>query len=249
MGYKTGADKKQLALLPASLDDYIPEDHICRVISEFTGQLDMAGLGYRHAECKNTGCSPYDPRMMLNLYVYGYLHRARSSRRLRDEAARNVEAMWLLDGLTPDDKTICNFRKDNAKALRETFRAFVRACRRLGLYGEELVAVDGSKFRANNSVKNTHGKVVVNKELERIDGKIDEYMKALERADEREAGEREPGKAELRAALERLKERKVEYEGLQSRVEKEGEASTVDPDARRGRRASDRLRLQRADGS
>jgi transposase len=78
MGYKTGVDKKQLALLPASLDDYIPEEHICRVISEFTGQLDMAGLGYRYAECKKTGSRPYDPRMMLNLYIYGYLHRVRS---------------------------------------------------------------------------------------------------------------------------------------------------------------------------
>jgi transposase len=239
MGYKIGVDKKQLTLLPVCVDDYIPEDHICRVISEFTGQLNMVELGYRYAECKDTGCRPYDPRMMLNLYIYGYLHHIRSSRRLRDEACRNIEVMWLLDGLTPDDKTICNFRTDNAKTLRESFRVFVRICRGLGLYGEELVAVDGSKFRANNSIKNTHGKAVVKKELERIDLKIDEYMKTLERTDEQEAGEREPDKAELRAALERLKERKIEYEGLQTRIEQEGEVSTVDPDARLMRGAGD----------
>jgi len=239
MGYKTGVGKKQLTLLPVCLDDYIPEDHICRVISEFTGQLDMTELGYRYAECKNTGCRSYDPRMMLNLYIYGYLHRIRSSRRLRDEALRNIEVMWLLDGLTPDDKTICNFRRDNAKTLRETFRVFVRICRGLGLYGEELVATDGSKFRANNSIRNTHGKVVVRNELERIDRKIDEYLKTLEQADEQEAGEREVSRVELKAALERLKERKVEYEGLQSRIEQEGEVSTVDLDARLMRSAGD----------
>jgi transposase len=240
MSYKTGVDKKQLTLLPVCLDEYIAEDHICRVISEFTEQLDMAELGYRYAECKNTGCRPYDPRMMLKLYIYGYLHRTRSSRRLRDEAIRNVEVMWLLDGLTPDDKTICNFRKDNAKALRESFRIFVRICRGIGLYGEELVATDGSKYRANNSLRNTHGKAVVKKELERIELKIDEYMKTLEQCDQQEAGEREISKAELKAALERLKERKVEYEGLQTRIEKEGEGSTVDYDARLMRSAGGR---------
>jgi transposase len=239
MGYKTGIDKKQLTLLPVCLDDYVPEDHICRVISAFTDQLDMTALGFKYAECKTTGCRPYDPRMMLNLYIYGYMNRVRSSRRLRDEAARNVEVMWLLEGLIPDDKTISNFRKDNAKTMRETFRVFVRACRGLGLYGEELVATDSSKFRANNSKKNTHGKAVVEKELERIDLKIDEYMKTLDRADMEEEGEKEPGKEELKAALERLKERKIEYEELQARIEKEGEVSTVDPDARLMRSAGD----------
>jgi len=104
MGYKTGVDKKQLSLFPASLDDYVPEEHICRLINAFTEQLDMVALGYKYAELKKTGCRPYDPRMMLNLYIYGYLHRVRSSRRLRGEAKRNVEVMWLMEGLRPDDK-------------------------------------------------------------------------------------------------------------------------------------------------
>ena len=102
MGYKVGVDKKQLTLLPVSLEEYVCADHICRIIHAFTEPLDLVGLGYKYAECKDRGCHPYDPRMMLNLYLYGYLHRVRSSRRLRDETRRNVEVMWLMDGLTPD---------------------------------------------------------------------------------------------------------------------------------------------------
>jgi transposase len=232
MGYKIGVDKKQIALLPVSLDEYIPEEHICRVITAFTEQIDMAGLGYTHAECKDIGCRPYDPRMMLNLYLYGYLYRVRSSRRLRDEARRNVEVMWLMNGLTPDDKTICNFRTDNLKALEQTFREFVRMCRMLGLYGEELVAVDGTKFRANNSLKNHWNETVVQNELGRIQEKVNEYLKALEEGDKEEAGKKEPERQEIRAALEQLKERKAKFEELKERVSEEGEVSTVDPDAR-----------------
>jgi transposase len=123
---------------------------------------------------------------MLNLYIYGYLNRVRSSRRLRDEAGRNIEAVRLTEGLTPDDKTICNFRKDNTKALVETFRAFSMTCRELGLYGRELIATDGTKLRANNSLKNNRNKVVVQNELSRIDKKIREYMDMLEQGDKEE---------------------------------------------------------------
>jgi transposase len=239
MGYKTGVDKKQLSLLPISLDDYIPEDHICRVISAFTEQLQMAALGYKYAEYKDTGCRPYDPCIMLNLYIYGYLHRVRSSRRLRDETRRNVEAMWLMEGLTPDDKTVCNFRKDNAKALKETFKEFSMMCRELGLYGGELTATDSTKFRANNSLKNNHNEIVVKNELSRIENKISEYMEMLEKGDKEEEGREEPKGEEIRAALQKLKQRKVKYEGLESRVQKEGEVSTVDSDARLMRCAGD----------
>ena len=232
MGYKAGIDKKQLLLLPPSLDDYVPEDHICRVISAFTGQVDIAALGYKYATCKDTGSPPYDPRMMLNLYIYGYLHRVRSSRRLRDEAARNVEVMWLMNGLTPDDKTVCNFRADNSKALRKTFRAFTVMCREMQLYGGELEATDSVKFRADNSRKNNHNQATVERELERIDKKISEYLAALEQGDREEAGAEEPSGEAIKAALERLRQRKVKFEGLQARVKTEGEVSTVDPDAR-----------------
>jgi len=232
MGYKEGVDKKQLALLPISLDEYVPEEHICRLINAFTGRLDIAGLGFKYAECKNTGSRPYDPRMMLNLYIYGYLHRVRSSRRLRDEAKHNVEAMWLMDGLTPDDKTICNFRKDNIKALRDTFRAFVRMCRQFGLYGEEEVAIDGTKNRANNSLKKNYNETVVKNELGRIDKKINEYMRILEEGDKEDEKTAEPETNKIRAALEELREKKITYEGLQKRIEKEGDISVVDTQAK-----------------
>jgi len=232
MRYKAGVDKKQLSLLPATLDEYVPEDHICRVIEVFTGQLDMGALGYKYAECKSTGCRPYDPRIMLNLYIYGYLHRIRSSRRLRDEACRNIEVMWLMQELKPDDKTICNFRADNAKALKKTFREFSVMCRELGLYGRELEATDGTKVRANNSLKNNHNQVVIENELSRIDKKIEEYLKALEQADREEEGKDKPSGAEIKAALEKLKQRREKAEELHKRAVEEGEISTVDSEAR-----------------
>jgi len=242
MGYKTGVDKKQLSFLPPSLDEYVPENHICRLISVFTGQLDIATLGYKYAKCKSTGCRPYDPRMMLNLYIYGYLHRVRSSRCLRDEAIKNVEVMWLMEGLRPDDKTICNFRKDNLKTLKETFKEFVRMCHGLGLYGGEVVATDSTKIRANNSLSNSHNPTTVNNTLLRIDKKISEYLNALDQGDLE--GEEQPGSGEIKAALERLRARKERYEVLKSRLENgESEVSTVDPDSRIMRTGGDGRKL------
>lgn len=232
MRYKSGKDKRQQTLLPRSLEEYVPENHICRVISAFTEQLDMVGLGYKYAECQDVGCRPFDPRMLLNLYIYGYLHRVRSSRRLEAETHRNIEVMWLMDELMPDDKTISNFRRDNAKALRQTFRVFVRMFRELGLYGGELQATDSTKFRANNSRKSNYNKTTVERELSRVDKKISEYMNALDRADKEESVETAPTAEEIKAVLEKLEQRKVKFEELLSRVEIEGEVSTVDPDSR-----------------
>lgn len=244
MSYKVGKDKDQLSFMPASLDEYVPEDHMCRVICAFTGRLDMRALGYKYAESKGVGCRPFDPRMMLNLYIYGYLNRIRSSRRLEAETRRNVEVMWLMDGLTPDDKTICNFRKDNAKALRETFREFSRMCRELGLYGGEVAATDGTKFRADNSRKNNHNKTTVERELSRIDKKISEYLNALDQADASDAQEEaEPTAEQIREALKKLHERKETYEGFLARIETEGEISAVDPDARLMRQNGDGRKL------
>jgi transposase len=243
MGYKVGEDRKQPLLLPASLEDYVPKDHICRVIYAFTEQLDMTALGYKYAECKRTGCRPYDPRMMLNLYIYGYLHRVRSSRRLRDEARRNVETMWLMEGLQPDDKTISNFRKDNAEALGRTFREFMKIFRETGLYGGGLVATDGTKIRANNSLRNNHNRIVVANEISRIDKRIRRYLEELDQVDKEEEGDEEPSEEEIRAALERLKQRKAKYEELKARTDEEGEVSTVDPDARMMRPGGEGRRL------
>jgi transposase len=243
MGYKVGTDKQQLSLLPVCLDDYIPENHICRVITAFTEQLDMCVLEFKYAESKDKGCRPYDPRMMLNLYIYGYLHRVRSSRRLEAETKRNIEVMWLMNELKPDDKTISNFRTDNVAALRKTFREFSLMCRELELYGGEVEATDGTKFRANNSRKNNHNKTTVEKEFTEIDKRSREYLVALERGDKEEKGESEPKAVAIKAALERLRERKDKYEELKERVEKEGEVSTVDPDSKLMRSGGDAREL------
>ena len=232
MCYKIGEDKYQLELLPARLEDYVSKNHICRVIYAFIQQLDMSSLGFKYAECKETGNRPYDPRMMLGLYIYGYLHRVRSSRRLEAETHRNVEVMWLMESLRPDDKTISNFRKDNSKALRKSFREYTRMCQALQLYGAELEATDSVKFRANNSRKNNHNKITVERELARIDKQINDYMNELDQADKEEAEEKKPSAEAIKAALELLKKRQVKFQALQERVAEEGEVSTVDPDAR-----------------
>jgi transposase len=232
MSYKTGTDKQQLTFMPMCPEDYVSEDHICRVICAFTEQLDMAGLGFKYAQCMDVGNRPFDPRMMLDLYLYGYLHRVRSSRRLEAETHRNIEVMWIMDGLTPDDKTISNFRKDNSKALREVFRAFNRMCRKLDLFGGELAATDGSKFRADNSRKNNHNKTTVERELSRIEKHISEYLNALDENDAAEAAGERLSVEEIKDILEMLNARKEKFAGIAQRLETESEVSTVDPDSR-----------------
>ncbi len=131
MSYIQGENREQLTLLPMCLDDYIAPDSICRVIAVYVGNLDMLTLGFKYAELKNTGRPPHNPAIMLMLYLYGYLNRIRSSRRLEAETKRNMEVMWLMEKLTPDDKTICNFRKDNASApetLAVLLRQLARPC-------------------------------------------------------------------------------------------------------------------------
>jgi transposase/cyclophilin family peptidyl-prolyl cis-trans isomerase len=232
MGYKVGVDKNQISFLPVCLDDFVGENHICRVISAFTELLDMEKLGYKYSVCQKTGCPPYSPKMMLNLYIYGYLHGVNSSRKLRDEAQRNIEVMWLMDRLQPDDKTICNFRKDNIDALRKTFREFSLICRKLGLYGSKLIAIDGTKVRANNSRKNNHNRVTVEREIARLEKRIDEYIDKLDENDKAQKDEKLPNEADIKKALEKLKSRKKKFKNLLSRIEQEKEVSTVDPDSR-----------------
>jgi hypothetical protein len=171
------------------------------------------------------------------------MNRVRSSRRLEAETLRNVEVMWLMSGLHPDFKTISDFRRDNAKAIHKTFRAFSIMLRQLGLYGGELVATDSTKFRANNSRKNNHNKTSVERALSRLDKEISEYINALDNADKEEEGETVPSAEDIKAALEKLRERKVDIEELLKQVQAEGEVSTVDPDARMMRSGGDARKL------
>lgn len=153
-GFIECENRHQTTLLPQSLDDYVSEDNPVRVVDLFIDALDVSGLGL-NTQAKSTGRPGYDPRLMLKLYIYGYLNRVQSSRRLEREAQRNVEMMWLTGRLAPDFKTIADFRKDNGKAIQLVCKQFVQLSRRMDLLNDDFVAVDGSKFKAvNNRDKN-----------------------------------------------------------------------------------------------
>jgi transposase len=163
MPYVKGEDRRQLTLFPESIEDYITDDNPVRVIDCYVDQVDMVSYGFKFAICPQIGRPPYDPRTMLKLYLYGYLNRIRSSRRLEYETKRNMELMWLLEKRSPDFKTIADFRKNNKKPLKEVFRDFNRLCKEWDLFGRELVAVDGTKFKASNSKKNNFSKKKLNR--------------------------------------------------------------------------------------
>ena len=234
MGYIQGEDRNQIVLFPESIDDYISEDNTIRVIDMYIGQLDIDAMGFKRAVSPSIGRPPYDPKDLLKLYLYGYLNRIRSSRRLEHEAIRNVEVIWLLKNLKPDFKTIADFRKDNKKTLKQVFRDFAKLCDEWSLFGKELVAIDGSKFRASNSKRNNYSTKKLDRHLKHIDKKIDHYLDDLDESDIAEAPDRKPDAKEIQEILQQLKERKKKYEQIKSRLQQSGknEISTTDPDAR-----------------
>jgi len=192
MAYIRGEAREQVTMFPVTLDELIPEDHICRVIEAFVGRLDMAQLGFVRAEPAETGRPGYDPRDLLKLYLYGYLQQVRSSRRLEGECHRNVEVMWLLGRLQPDYKSIAEFRRLHSGAVTETGAELVQLARSVGLVGGEMVAVDGSKFRAVSSAKSVRERDAMKRYLEQLDA-----------ADEHDEVVIDP--SAVRAALEKLK--------------------------------------------
>lgn len=234
MGYIEGTNRKQIILFPESVDDYIEEDNSLKFIEAFIENLDLKELGFLHSELKPTGRPPYNPKDMLKLYIYGYLNRIRSSRRLESETKRNVELMWLLKKLTPDFKTIADFRKDNPRAIRKVCREFILLCKKLDLFGSELVAIDGSKFRASNAKKQNFTRKKLNRSLKEIDKKIDRYLCDLEEADEKESKTKKPSAKELKEKIEWLKSRKNKYQELKEEMDNSSqtEVSLTDPDAR-----------------
>lgn len=234
MPYIEGQDRHQIVLFPESMDDYINDDSVVRVIDEFVEQLDIKKLGFKKAAYPQVGRPPYSPKDLLKLYLYGYLNRIRSSRRLEHEAIRNIEVIWLLKKLRPDFKTIADFRKDNKKALKGVFRAFTKLCDEWDLFGKELVAIDGSKFRAYNSKRNNYSEKKLERHIKYIDEKIDKYMQELDDGDIAETSDRKPDVAEIQKRLQELRERKGKYEGYKEQLKETGEneISTTDPDAR-----------------
>ena len=184
--FMAGADRGQSTLLPECLDDWVDESNPVRVIDAFADALDLAKLGFSGVEPAATGRPAYHPSVLLKLYIYGYLNRVQSSRRLEREAGRNLEVMWLLGRLIPDEKLIADFRKDNGLALRKVCAEFVALCRQMGLLAKASVAIDGSKFKAvNNRDRNfTRGKV--ERRRLQLDESVARYLSQLDTADRHE---------------------------------------------------------------
>ena len=180
------ADRSQGTLLPETIDEYVCEENAVRVIDAFVGALDLASRGFEGVEPEATGRPAYHPATMLKIYLYGYLNRIQSTRRLEREARRNLELMWLVGRLAPDFKTLADFRADNTVAIKNVCREFIVLCRRWNLFSEATVAIDGSKFKAvNDRDRNfTTGKMKTRMAL--IEQSIVEYLEQLDRMDRRE---------------------------------------------------------------
>ena len=183
-----GADRRQVTLLPPCLDDYVAEENPVRVVEVFVNELDLGALGFAGVVPEVTGRPSYHPATMLKLYLYGYLNRIQSSRRLEREAGRNLELMWLTGRLAPDFKTIADFRRDNGPAIKATCRQFVLLCRKLDLFSDSLVAIDGSKFKAVNARDKTYSQSVIQRRMEQAEANVARYLAALDTADRHDPG-------------------------------------------------------------
>ena len=181
-----GADRGQSTLFPDQLEDWISEDNPVRVVDVFVDELDLGGLGFGRVDPLATGRPGYHPSVLLKLYIYGYLNRVQSSRRLEKEAGRNVEVMWLLGRLAPDHKTIADFRKDNGCAIRQVCARFVALFRQLNLLAEASVAIDGSKFKAVNARDNNFTRAKMKRRMAQIEESVDRYLHQLDSADRQE---------------------------------------------------------------
>ncbi|MBI2351816.1 MAG: IS1182 family transposase [Deltaproteobacteria bacterium] len=234
MSYIEGESRNQSLLFPEILDDYIIEDNLVRFIDAFVDGLKLEEMGFIHSVPESTGRPPYDPRDLLKLYVYGYINGIRSSRRLERECGRNVEVMWLLRKLRPDFKTIADFRKDNRNAFKGVFRQFTLLCKEMDLLGGELVAIDGSKFKAVNSSDRNFSRGKLERKIKEIEEKIEKYLDEMDRADAQEGEAKEAGAEGLKEKVEKLRERKGRYDELLKELERSGESqiSLTDPDSR-----------------
>jgi transposase len=234
MTHIAGHNRSQTLLLPESLDEYVGPENPVRFIDAFVDGLDLAAAGFVRVTAKSTGRPGYDPKDLLKLYIYGYLNRVRSSRRLEAETNRNLEVIWLLRHLKPDFKTIADFRCLNHKAFRPVFRQFVLLCRQMDLFGRELLAVDGTRIKAVNNKDRNFTRASLTKFIELADAKLDDYLQRLDQSDEAEAktaGSRVKNLAEKIAAI---RARRTRCKEMLAHLDKTGEdqISLTDPDSR-----------------
>lgn len=232
-GFIKGANRQQATLFPERLDDYISEENSVRVIDAFIDSLKLGRLGFC-TRPSNKGRPGYHPSTMLKLYVYGYLNRVQSSRRLEREAQRNVELMWLLGRLAPDFKTIADFRRDNSKGIQSVCRQFVLLCKRLDLLSDDTVAVDGSKFKAVNNADRAFSKGKMKRRREKIDESINKYLEEIARADRQATKESKKRKVTLQERLKKVKAEAKRLEKLEQEMldQPDQQISLTDPDAR-----------------
>lgn len=232
MAYKKGEDRRQRTLFPDCIDDYVGQDAPVRLIDAFIEHLDMEKLGFQRFVPADTGAPGYDPRDLMKLYVYGYYYEVRSSRKLARQCMINIEVMWLLSKLTPDFRTIADFRKDNKEAIEKTFKEFNRFCYSEDLFSKAFVSIDGSKFKAVNAKDRNFTLNKLDDRIARLDQNIDRYMEELDAYDAEEG--RKLSREELEHKLEVCKERKELYEGYRRQLEQSGEKqiSLTDPDAK-----------------
>ena len=201
-----GESREQVTLLPECLDDYIGEDNPVRIVDAFVDELDLLSLSFGGADPAATGRPAYHPSVLLKLYIYGYLNRIQSSRRLEREAQRNVELMWLTGRLTPDFKTIAYFRHNNGQCIRNVCRRFVGLCRELKLFSQAMVAIDGSKFKAVNSRDRNFTPGKIEARQRQIEQSIQRYLDALETADRTQPVEEEAKTERLKDKIKTLRE-------------------------------------------
>jgi len=224
MSHIAGHDRSQTLLLPESVDDYVGPENPVRFIDAFVDGLDLAAAGFVRVTAKETGRPGYAPKDLLKLYVYGYLNRVRSSRRLEAETHRNIEVIWLLRHLKPDFKTIADFRRDNRKAFRPIFRQFVLLCRQLDLFGRELLAVDGTRIKAVNNKDRNFTRASLTRFIAQADARLADYLGRLDQSDAEEGRVGGTRTANLAEKIAALCERRERHAAPLAELERTGEA-------------------------
>ena len=229
-----GEHRFQSALFPERLDDYIKEDNPVRVIEAFVEELDLFDLGFSSAQPKETGRPAYHPATMLKLYIYGYLNKIQSSRRLERETHRNVELMWLLNRLSPDFKTIADFRKDHGKAIKAACHQFVMICKRLDLFSDSLIAIDGSRFNAVQHRERNFTTAKLKRRINTINESLDRYFDQLESFNRQERRVPVAKKVHIEKQIKSLKRQMKEVRAIEAVIElaPDKQISLTDPNAR-----------------
>ena len=234
MSHLTGTHREQLNMFPLSMDEMVDQENPVRVVDLFVNRFDFVKLGFAHAIPAGEGRPPFAPADLMKLYLYGYLNRIRSSRKLEKECERNIELIWLLKGLRPRYHTIADFRSSHAVQIKNFFREFVLLLKGWDLIEGKLIAIDGSKFRAQNAKKNNFNEDKINRQVEYIDNKITEYVTALDENDKAGSGDRKLNVRDIKKKIETQLLRRNKYESLREELKQSGEeqVSTTDKDAR-----------------